>query len=250
MLRMGRCLVSFLLLAPVLGIFSGCDDKEETKYAKAKVQFASEDSAALAGQAAPSLYEVVFHHFGISNPDAAEGSQGAIIWGNPKCATRFMNEKGQVIGDWKDDEECAAADPDYLDLARDAEEVNADLNSQEVWILPGTYSRISMAMLGSQQYGRNEFPNTSWTYDGQNYTFAAMITEWSGTIDPPVTVGEEERITITLNYSLDNIVSTGLTDAEEKVLGGGTIQPGKYDDCNEEGTVCINAPSITVTASK
>ncbi len=250
MSRMVRSQVSLFLLAIGLGIFTGCDEKEETKYAKAKVQFASEATAALAGQAAPSLYEVVFHHFSIVNPGAAEGSQGAIIWGNPKCATRFMNEKGQIVGEWKDDEECAAADPDYLDLARDAEEVNADLNSQEVWILPGTYSRIEMAMLGSQQYGSNEFPNTSWSYEGVNHSFAATITEWSGDIDPPVTVGEEERITITLNYSLNNIVSTGLTDAEEKVLGGGTIQPGKYDDCNEEATVCINAPSITVTASK
>ncbi len=193
----------------------------------------------------------MFHSFQIVNPDAAADSQGAQIWGNPKCSTVTLQENGKVVGEEKDDAACAAADPSYLNLARDASLVNADLNSQDVFILPGTYSRINMSMLGSQQGGNNQYQNTKWSYETISQGFASMITEWSGAIDPPLTLGEGERAVITLNYSLAGVVQTGLTDAEVKVAGEGTMQgANRYDDCNAERTVCINAPSITVTVTK
>jgi hypothetical protein len=171
--------------------------------------------------------------------------------GSAQCTTFVQNDDGSHYGDVLDDAACAAKNPPYFDLNRSSTEVNAELNSQDVKILPGTYEKIALGMLGEQQGGKNTYNNTTWSYDSvAAREFAAIVTEWSAVIDPPLVVGEEDNVTITLNYSLAGSVTTGLSDAEIKVAGEGTIQPGRYDDCNDERTICINAPSLTVTVSK
>jgi len=225
-----------------------CDKKDEDEYGSAKVSFANSTSLALTET--PTKYSVVFTRIAINNDERTIAAQ---IWGNPKCNTVTMDDDGKITGSEKNDAECSAADPDYLDLAQNSEDVNATLNSQIAYILPGTYSKVYMEMLGAQQGGSNTYTNTKWTSTSvtEEQSYAAIVTEWSGTIDPPVTIGEGETATITLNYSLDSIISTGLTGASEMVPGNGTDQGSdKYDDCIEDMTICVRAPTLTVTVTK
>ncbi len=194
------------------------------------------------------IYKTVIAHIILKSVNPGES---AILWGNPKCTSIKTSDDGAIVGSVSDDAACAAADPDYFDLNRPADEVNAELNSQDVKALPVSYDRLDLALLGGQQGGANTYDNVTWAHaDVEERAFPALLTEWSAAIDPPLKLGEGERVTLTLNYSLSGLVETGLTNAEVKVPGEGMNQGDKYDDCNDDFTICINAPALSVTFSK
>lgn len=168
------------------------------------------------------------------------------IWENQNCPS-------------KKDEDCT--DMDWFDLADTTENVNKNLNSQKVSITAGTYRYIKMGFLGEQQGSNNSYENTQWDYtslETHPATFASVQTEWAAQFDPPLVVAENDSITVSLDYNLDNTVYPASQGIDEKIAGQGINQPGKADDCANEISVlrtsesktCFFFPEVTVSAEK
>lgn len=255
-----RLTLAFAMFLNVLA----CGKKEDDdKYGKVSVAFSNKNSA-LTATGTPSSFAAKLKYIILvedrENATAESGyngnniGQGAKIWASPQCSSLTVDAAtGAQYGDIKSDADCAAAGVEYFDLARTSSAVNTELNSQDAKILPGTYRYLGLALLGEQQGRNNTYENTRWAHTDSSTAernFASVQTEWSAKFDPPLTIGEEESFVVTLSYSLENLVTTSLTNANVKTKEGGTNQPGAYDDCNTEKTVCLTFPALTVSGAK
>ena len=146
----------------------------------------------------------------------------------------------------------------WFNLKDDTATVNKNLASQKVTVTAGTYNYIKLGLLGEQQGPNNSYINTSWEHpylnadltDGAKQ-FASIQTEWAAKFKTPLTVAADDSITITLDYTLNDIIDTS-GSIQEKDAQGGTDQGNKADDCtNTSGnTYCIYFPKLTVSAEK
>lgn len=166
--------------------------------------------------------------------------EAAFLWTNPDCP------KGS------DDADCSSLS--YFDLNRASAAVNADLNAQSASVPAGTYKYIKFGLLGEQSGGNNTYNNTKWSYSSAGVVdaeFASIQTEWAAAFTEPLVVADGDVIALTVGYDLNDSVDTN-TDANEKVAGAGTHQPGAADDCVTISStkVCLFFPEISVTAAK
>ena len=141
----------------------------------------------------------------------------------------------------------------WFNLKDDTTTVNQNLNSQKISVTAGTYKYIKLGLLGEQQGQNNTYINTSWGHNNLTNpaTFASIQTEWAAKFETPLTITESDNITVTLDYTLNDIIDTSGT-IQEKEAGQGTYQPGKADDCTTASgiTYCITFPKLTVSAEK
>ncbi len=257
-------LANALAMSSLSIVSFACKKDEDTKYSKAKIAMANEGlSLATTGPSTfgAKIASIILIADKDGDPTAENNyggnntGEGAKLWGAPECTITTKDENsGAFTMDFLDDAECEAAGIKFLDLNRSSAEVNAELNSQEAKILPGsTFKYIGISLLGGQQGGNNGYTNAQWAYESSGVaerSFASVQTEWGAKFETPLTVGEGETVTVVLSYQLDNTVHTGVEGGEAKVRGGGTLQPGRYDDCNEAGDVCFNFPALSVTVTK
>ena len=252
-----------LTIIAVLGATAfSCGKKKEDKYAKASVAFGN-TSAALAESKATGLAVKIKYVLLIADKEGSPTAEnnyggnnkgeGALLWGDPGCTTTTKDEgSGSHTVSVGTDVDCDAKGT-YFNISRASAAVNAELNSQDAKVLPGTYRYIGLAFVGEQQGGNNSYNNVKWSHGASGVTdktYASIQTEWTGKMDPPLELGEEQGAVLTLSYSLDNVVTTGVASMEPKVKGSGTTQPGKYDDCNEAKTACMNLPKLTISVAK
>jgi hypothetical protein len=239
-------------------------EEDEVEYGSLKVQFANASTAALAGTAAaPSEFGVKLKYvIAVEDKDGATADTGwngnnkgnaAKIWANPACSSVTTSDDGVMVGEIKTDADCAAAGMGYFDLNRDTAAVNTDLNSQNAAVPVGTYRYIGMAFLGEQQGGNNTYQNINWAHADSGVTtqeYAKIQVEWTAKFAEPITISEGQKLTVTLSYDLAAAVTTGLAGAgQEKQAGGGTYQPGRYDDCDSSLSVCFDVPAFTLSAA-
>lgn len=259
--------LGFLAVGVSLAFVTSCGakkDEDSGKFGSLKIKFANGTTTLNQFAAvAPSELKVKLKSIIIvEDKDGATAESGwngnnrgnAIkVWANPTCSTSTTGSDGLTFGEIKSDAECAAAGITYFDLNRSTDAVNTDLNSQNAAVPTGTYKYITMSFLGDQQGPNNTYKNSTWAHSGSSTTsqeYASIRTEFSAKFDTPITITEGQKLTVTLNYNLAAAVTTGLNGAgEEKVAGQGTYQPGKYDDCESNKSVCFDMPAFTLSAS-
>lgn len=123
----------------------------------------------------------------------------------------------------------------YFDFALPSDQVNAALNAQARKVATGTY-----------KYVRVEFcKNSSGAYNVQWGTADSGPIEFRGgdcvvtvPISPPVSIGNDEAITITLNYDLAGTVQTGDSAFGASCTGSGTTR------------ACFTVPTFVPSATK
>ncbi len=209
---------------------TGCKKKEEKeKGAAAKASLSMSNGTGLRiaetegceGEAiecwTPSVYGLkILNVYASPDEEGAISGPAGLIWNNAACGTLTTTseiEEKEFDYDYMDD--CSDADvEDYFELARDSEEVNEELNSQQYKILPGTYNYVQMTFC----VGGSDTKNAQFQAEGMSESFeveSGTCGISSAKADPAIVVGEGESIVVDLTYDLTNIiVRYGTVDAD------------------------------------
>lgn len=195
----------------------------------------------------PSKFSVKFLSIYLVNDVGSDQGNIGIanyIWANPDCTlTDSETEEDKKKYTYKTMDGSCTDDKvnTSLELARSADLVNADLNSQNLSVLPGTYNYVRMTLcIGSTQSN-----NVTFKADGMTDSVAVKgggcgITSAKAT--SPIVIGEGESVNVSLAYDLTGIVYD---------YGEGM---GKGDNCyfNADSTVrrCAGMPPMVPTANK
>ena len=179
----------------------------------------------------------------------------ANIWLNPECGGD--NEGCNVAG--------MTLPPgprimQYFDLSRSTDEVNADLNSQDAPIDPGTYryARLALCMaLG----GQNEATVPTMMWAGPGMTAERPFTSGdcgrtSLPFDPPLVIAAGDAVTVSLGYDLGAAIIAGAPGQGSFSLVGHdepTGRPHAFRACADidaEHRDCMDFPELAPTAAK
>jgi hypothetical protein len=247
-----------------LPLVVGCKKEEKKKTTVdgeeglVKVELANGTGASLSlADMAPDYYGQKFWHISLRGEiDQADGTTTdaeVVIWGNEACEFPKM----QIIQPHSDkpddytvlfeyygiDDVCRSNDGDYLDLARESEEVNDDFNAQDYPVPPGTYTSIALNSLG------NEDGRTQWEFQAGDMTDKVEVISRSedgdsggidAEFDEPLEIEEGDEVTIAVTYDLSSAVGYGPEGASD--ASGG-------DNCYLEETndieYCVNPIVIT-----
>lgn len=183
----------------------------------------------------------------------------AMIWLNPAC-------EGDVSG-------CNVAGmalpvgprvTQYVDLARPTAEVNAELNSQDAAIEPGTYryARVELCKsLGGQ--AQAEIPTLMWKGPGMATEQPFVSGDCGRTslpFDPPLVIADGEAVTVSLGYDLGTAVVAGAPHANAPHC---SLAIAGHDDANGEPhcfracaepapgeRVCMDFPALAPAAAR
>jgi len=129
----------------------------------------------------------------------------------------------------------------FLELARDSAEVNKDLNSQSLPVLPGTYNYVKMdvcigsASTETMKFQADGMPAVQGAKNGTCGITSAKATT-------PITIAEGESVTISLTYDLAGTVydyGVGMSKGDNC-----------YFSADNSFRRCVNFPKITLSASK
>lgn len=234
----------------------GCGTKEKTgKSGFAKLALVNSASS-LALTQNPTTYTP--SQFGVKllsvrivpDFDASQNPQGVspLIWANPACKVG-MATSSKKDGDTEINTEYSTIEGDctdemvstYFELGRSTEEVNAELNSQNLKVLPGTYKYVTMEFC----IGGAKTNNAKFMADGMSEAYAVKLGTCginSVEANPPIVVGEDEAVTVSVQYSLADIVydyGEGMTKNE-------------YCYFSEDSSIrrCVNMPAIVPSFTK
>lgn len=160
-----------------------------------------------------------------------------IIWYNPECGTATSSET-EVDGKTYEYTQSPGCDitkiTKYFDFARTSTEVNAELNSQPNKVYPAAYKYVTVTWCAG------DIPSDNVRFQASGMSAPHAISSGScGTISaeavPPLTIAEGESVTISLNYSIaDSVSSEGSSG------------------CWTSGSVkrCLTLPTMTPTITK
>jgi hypothetical protein len=160
----------------------------------------------------PTMYAMKMLAVYVS-PDAegAHSAPGGLIWANPACPGHTSNSELGVGDEQKTIEYDVLDDCDdakvttYFDFARPSETVNAELNSQEKKIPPGTYNYVQLNFcIGGAKTKNLRFQTSDMDapYDISINQCGAV----SAKADPPIVVGEGEAVTVEVTYDLTDVI--------------------------------------------
>lgn len=160
----------------------------------------------------PSVYGMKMIRVDISaDKEGSLNSPAGNIWANAACPVRTSKfEMGtgddqktieyDVVDDCTDDMIST-----YFEFARASADVNADLNSQDHKIPPGTYNYVQMSFC----IGGAKTKNLQFQTDGMTEPYQ-LATNSCGTVSEPlaapVVIGEGESATVSLAYDLTEII--------------------------------------------
>lgn len=147
------------------------------------------------------------------SPDSegAKTAPGGLIWSNPACPTHTSNTEVGTGDDQKTYEydvqdDCTDdAVSSYFDFARTSTAVNADLNSQDRKIPPGTYNYVQMAFC----IGSAKSKNLQFKADGMTDNYSMSINKCgvvSDKLSDPIVLGEGESVDVSVTYDLSQIL--------------------------------------------
>jgi hypothetical protein len=217
----------FAAMFALVALSTGCGmETEAGKSANAKLALANGTGtgSALADATCPDLgggfrgdtcYTPILYGMKILQVYVSTDAQGAttspagLIWANPDCPlTTSTSEKDGKSYDYESASGCDETGvTTFFELARPTAEVNAALNSQPHKLLPGTYNYVQMSFcIGGAKTKNVQFQTSDMASPYQVTSNACGIT--SAKADPPITVGEDASVTVSLSYSLTNVIYT------------------------------------------
>ena len=227
---MTRKILGVVLVGTLSMLLFGCSDKKEKGTSgKANLSLANATAVALTDSLLPSYFGMKIKSVYIS-PDAVGATSGpaAYVWTNPDCApSTSTTEVNDKTYSYLNNTNCNINDvKTFFDLSRTTDVVNADLNSQNLEILPGSYNYVHI-----------EICSGDLTADTKNIEFQTAdmperkaiqidgCTIHSDVAPAPIEVGDGEAITVSLAYDLTGAVSDG-ADNDDKCYtsADGTIK--------------------------
>lgn len=170
----------------------------------------------------------------------------SMIWLNEECG-------GDISGCNVDAYATPAGGPrvtTFFDLARSSFEVNAEINAQDLPIEPGTYryARVEMCKAGPGE--EPSLPTVMWRAPGMDHeaSFGSTgCTRDSLPFDPPLVIGADDSVSVSLGYDLDASIVVG-APASCGLAGHDRC----YRACEDlaDGTrACMDVPEFAPTAS-
>jgi hypothetical protein len=142
------------------------------------------------------------------NEDQSNSGQTQMIWLNDQC-------QGNIGNCDVDPGEKDITITNFFDFTRPSEEVNAQLNSQDMLIQPGTYKFLRMEFCrrgpnSTSEQVANQSDNIRYQIEGMDEPFGFKMNMCNVTVplDPPLVATGNESFTLTLNYDFSNIVTT------------------------------------------
>ena len=178
--------------------------------------------------------------------------KSSMIWVNPECNGDISNcNVAGVPGD-------GPRVTNYFDLSRPSTEVNAELDSQDAQIEPGTYRYARIEMCKFREGDLPSIPMLMWKGPGMAEERPFVSGDCGRTslaFDPPLEIAVGDTITVRLGYDLANSIVTGAP-----TNGGGCPGIAGVDDENghshcfrecedtEQGRTCMEYPDFAPTA--
>ena len=178
-----------------------------------------------------------------------------MIWINPQCGGDIdnCNVDGMVL----------PAGPritDYFDFSRSTEAVNADLNSENATVAPGSYryARIELC----KAFGQSQATVPTMMWKGRDMTAEQPFTSGdcgrtSLAFDPPLVLAAGDAVAITLGYDLDHAVMSGTpADHNPGSLEGALETDGTQHvfracaDVDADHRDCMDFPDFAPSAAK
>lgn len=220
-----RTLNIFAMLFLAIGLMtSGCGKKKKGTNAVARLAFENGTSLRLSGSTdCLDLGPDGFHGdecwtptklgLKILNVYVSPDEQGAtsapagLVWVNEACpVTSSSSEIKEKTYDYDTAGDCTDENvSSFFDLARSTEEVNAELNSQDRRILPGTYNYVQIGFcIGGAKTKNAQFQADGMTEPYEVQTGTCGIS--SVKADPAIVVGEGEAVTVSLTYDLTKTI--------------------------------------------
>ncbi len=181
-----------------------------------------------------------------------------MIWINPQCADDITgcNVSGYAL---------PSGGPrvtDFFDLARPSADVNAELNSQDNAISPGSYryARIDMCKAYPGDPPPTD-PTLMWRGPGMTSDEPYTSTDCGRTslaFDPPLEIVAGDSVTVTLGYDLEHAIVAGApgTSTAGYTIDGATQADGSphffraCDDVDATHRVCMDYPDFAPSAAK
>jgi hypothetical protein len=174
----------------------------------------------------------------------------ANIWLNPECngdtegcnVAGFANPAGPRI-------------TKYFDLARSSTEVNADLESEDLPVDPGSY-KYARVDLCKAVGGETEatVPTMMWAGPGMASELPFTSGDCGRTslpFDPPLSLAAGDAVTVDLGYDLSKaIVSGAPAPSTQYELVGSDHFYRACEDTSDTSRVCMDFPDFAPTATK
>ncbi len=251
---------NFYLIGLLISCVTACGKKEKTVIGtsgQAKVEFSNSTTLRLANDATrytPSQFAFKLMNVYIV-PDVTESNKdnvgvASMIWINPDCTTKDSeSESGKkdkdgnkIMYKYKVMDSCEEEKiSKKFEIARSATEVNADLNSKNYPVLPGTYNYVKLDICIGGPKGNNATFKADGMIDSAEIKLGTCGVT-SAKLATPMTIEEGESVIVSLQYDLANLVYD---------YGEGM---SKSDNCyfNESGTVrrCVDFPNLVPSAKK
>lgn len=163
-----------------------------------------------------------------------------IVWLNPQC-------HGDITGCNVDGFTLPAGPrvTDYFDLARPTAEVDAELNSQDAAIAPGTYRYARVEMCKSYDTSPPTSPTMMWAGPGMTAEQPFTSGDCGRTSAPfasPMTLADGDAVTVTLGYDLAQAIVAGPPAPSN--TGCGAAVAGHADHCYR---ACVDVDADTRT---
>ena len=171
-------------------------------------------------------------------PDQSNvGEHGGSIWINSECPVTVSEDDGKSSTSCSDE-----VVTKYFDFARNTAEVNAELNSQGLSVLAGTYNYVRIEFCtGGAKSNNVQFQTDSMDEPYQTKIGACGVT--SVKADPPVTIPEDGSVKITLTYDLSSAIYG--TDSNSSFGMGGGANDICWKHSDGEKIRCYNPPQFT-----
>ena len=174
--------------------------------------------------------------------------RSAMIWLNPECADDISgcNVAGMTLPP-------GPRITQYFDLARPSVEVNAELNSQGLTISPGSY-KYARVELCKAYGGQTQATVPTLTWRGPGMTEDRPFTSGdcgrtSLAFDPPLELGANDAVQVTLGYDLATSIVSGAPGASFQLAG---IDHWFRDcaDVDASHRVCMDFPDFAPSAAR
>ncbi len=182
----------------------------------------------------------------------------AMVWLNPECggAIDGCNIEGFELP-------VGPRISSFFDLARPTAEVNAELNSQDTGVSPGSYHYARVELCKASGQSQASAPTMMWSGPGMTAEQPFSSGDCGRTslrFDPPLELADGDAVEVTLGYDLAAAIVSGRPASADQ--GGSFSIAGHTDpggtphafracvDVNPASRVCMDFPEFAPSATK
>ncbi len=250
MTRLARCMSLASLGALLAGV--GCGGGG----AKARLQLENATGAAAAALSAQSAGGLRPSSITLSSTHYFAAKLASVYLAED-IDPSTSNNKGPTAMLWVSPHCTSGDDCDFFDFARPTATVNADLNSQELDVDPGTYRYVRMEFCYHGMQPTQ--PNVEWSGGSMTAPHAFLSNGCgvtSAEFDPPLVLRAGDSVSVSLGYDLSSATSVGQPDPTNPDVPALTADDGHgvgFSDCvvNDPNTkTCFALPAFTPAAAK